>query len=303
MASPIYRQKFREILRAADLEKHVDPTVWRKWWEVNVKPVSDGRAVLKYLAPYVFRVAISDNRILECTDESVTYKYTPSGTKTTKTRTVDGVKFVRGFLQHALPKSFLKVRYYGWMASNSRTTRDRVKWLVWLFLGWTYWLASGVAPQPDRYVLKRPPCEHCGGMLHLIAITDGSWPNPRESRAAICRAGRSRHKLSGQRMMTMNERDIFDRRTIFKTRNQPCRIAVRADHEKCEQITKTRRRNCGVCTSFGDQQKRVRPINPASVRFTENRTLKTANSQRRCRLRFPYGTGRRNSTGLLEQMP
>ena len=75
-------------------------------------------------------------------DESVTYKYTPSGTKTTKTRTVDGVKFVRGFLQHALPKSFLKVRYYGWMASNSRTTRDRVKWLVWLFLGWTYWLGQ-----------------------------------------------------------------------------------------------------------------------------------------------------------------
>ena len=73
-----------------------------------------------------------------------------------------------------LPKSFLKVRYYGWMASNSRTTRDRVKWLVWLFLGWTYWLASGVAPQPDRYVLKRRPCRHCGGTLHLIAITDGS---------------------------------------------------------------------------------------------------------------------------------
>ena len=104
---------------------------------------------------------------------SVTYKYTPSGAKTTKTRTVDGVKFVRGFLQHALPKSFLKVRYYGWMASSSRTTRDRVKWLVWLLLGWTFWLGSGVAPQPDRFVTKRSPCEHCGGELHLIAITDG----------------------------------------------------------------------------------------------------------------------------------
>ena len=54
VASPIYRQKFREILRAAGLEKNIDPSVWHKWWEVNVKPVSDGRAVLKYLAPYVF---------------------------------------------------------------------------------------------------------------------------------------------------------------------------------------------------------------------------------------------------------
>ena len=91
-----------------------------------------------------------------------------------KTRTVQGVKFVRGLLQHVLPKGFQKVRYYGWMASNSQTTRDRVKWLVWLFLGWTFWLGSGVAPQPDRFVSKCSPCEHCGGELHLIAITDGN---------------------------------------------------------------------------------------------------------------------------------
>ena len=84
------------------------------------------------------------------------------------------VLFKYGFLQHTLPKSYLKVCYYGWMASNSRMTRDRVKWLAWLFLGWTYWLASGVAPQPDRYVSKRPPCERCGGILHFVAITDSS---------------------------------------------------------------------------------------------------------------------------------
>lgn len=143
--SPIYRQKFREALRETGLENSVDPAVWHKWWEVNVKPVSDGHAVLKYLAPYVFRVAISDNRILECTDESVTFKYTPSKSKTAKTRTVTGPKFVRGFL---------------------------VKWLVWLHLGWTYWLASGVAPRPELSPAKRPVCEDCGGDLKLIAVTD-----------------------------------------------------------------------------------------------------------------------------------
>ena len=49
-----------------------------------------------------------------------------------------------------------------------------MKWLVWLYQGWTFWLGSGVAPQPDRYESKRPPCNHCGGTLHLIAITDGT---------------------------------------------------------------------------------------------------------------------------------
>ena len=83
--------------------------------------------LLKYLAPYVFRVAISDNRILECTESTVTYQYTPSGTTKVLTKTVAGWKFARGFLQHVLPKGFRKVRHYGWMASNSRTTLERVK--------------------------------------------------------------------------------------------------------------------------------------------------------------------------------
>ena len=170
VASPIYRQKFREVLRAAGLESNVDPAVWNRWWEINVKPVSDGQAVLKYLAPYVYRVAISNNRIVDCTSQSVTYQYTPSGTNKSKTRTVAGVAFVRGFLQHVLPKGFRKVRHYGWMASHSRTTRDHVKWLVWLFRGWTYWLGSGIAPQPERPVPLRPQCTHCGGALRLLAI-------------------------------------------------------------------------------------------------------------------------------------
>ena len=172
-AGKIYRQKFREAMRAAGFEKNVDPSVWRKDWVVDVEPVQDGRAVLKYLAPYVFRVAISDNRILECTESTVTYKYTPSGSTQVLTKTVAGWKFVRGFLQHVLPKGFRKVRHYGWMASNSRTTLDRVKWLVWLFRGWTYWLGSGVAPQPERHQ-NRIRCKVCGGQLSVIMMIDGS---------------------------------------------------------------------------------------------------------------------------------
>jgi len=84
---------------------------------------------------------------------------------------------VRGFLQHTLPKGFRKVRHYGWMSSNSKSTLDRIKWLVWLFLGWTYWLGSGVAPQPERYSSSLQPrpsglCQHCGGELRMIGMTN-----------------------------------------------------------------------------------------------------------------------------------
>ena len=64
------------------------------------------------------------------------------------------------------------------MASNSQTTLDRVKWLVWLvwlvwlYLGWTFWLGSGVAPQPEQRKPQRPKSKDCGGALRMIAMTN-----------------------------------------------------------------------------------------------------------------------------------
>ena len=44
-----------------------------------------------------------------------------------------------------------------------------MKWLVWLYLGWTFWLASGVAPQPERHQ-NRIRCNDCGGQLSVLMI-------------------------------------------------------------------------------------------------------------------------------------
>ena len=57
------------------------------------------------------------------------------------------------------------------MSSNSRINLDEVKWLVWLFLGSTYWLASGHAPQETHR--KRPPvcCRECGGEMHVVDVS------------------------------------------------------------------------------------------------------------------------------------
>ncbi len=59
-----------------------------------------------------FGVAISNNRILECKEQTVTIKYKPSKSSTYKTRTVEGVEFVKGFLQHVLPKDVLRNLYF-----------------------------------------------------------------------------------------------------------------------------------------------------------------------------------------------
>ena len=58
---------------------------------------------------------------------------------------------------------------YGWMSSNSRFDIEKIRWLVWLWLGWTYWLGSGMVV-PDKQKREALRCEHCGGDLQLLAI-------------------------------------------------------------------------------------------------------------------------------------
>jgi hypothetical protein len=54
------------LLRAAGLLEAVDPAAWHRDWVVHCQPAGDGRQSLRYLAPYVFRVAIGDHRIGSC---------------------------------------------------------------------------------------------------------------------------------------------------------------------------------------------------------------------------------------------
>ena len=83
-----------------------------------------------------------------------------------------GNQFVGGFLQHVLPSGLQEVRYYGWMSSSSKTHIDEVRWLVWLFLGWRFWLASGYAPQQKPIERERVRCAACGGEMKIVDIVN-----------------------------------------------------------------------------------------------------------------------------------
>jgi hypothetical protein len=174
-ASTVYRAKFRDAMREADLSDEINsltPQVWQQKWVVDVQPVGDGRAALKYLAPYVYRVAVSNNRIDAVDQSGVTYHFTPTGSPAPVTRTVPGNEFVRGFLQHVLPRNFQRLRYYGFASPNSKLSFDWVRMLVWFHLGWCYLLAQRPAAEPPA----KPPvrCGECGGRMQLVAITDGA---------------------------------------------------------------------------------------------------------------------------------
>jgi hypothetical protein len=130
--SRLFRARFRDALRAAGLLEPIDPTVWTQDWVVRTVAVGDGRAALKYLAAYVFRVAIGDHRILSCEDGQVTFSYRKSGSRRWRSMPLKATEFLRRFLQHVLPRGFQKIRHYGFLSPRARSRFESVRWLAML---------------------------------------------------------------------------------------------------------------------------------------------------------------------------
>jgi len=118
--SIIFRAKFREALRKTDFFDDIPKSVWVQDWVVHCKPVGDGQAAMKYLSAYIFRVAINNHRILKLEDDNVTFRYKDTETGKTKLCSLPAEEFIRRFLQHILPRGFVKVRYYGIFSPSHR---------------------------------------------------------------------------------------------------------------------------------------------------------------------------------------
>jgi hypothetical protein len=129
--SKIFRAKFRDELKKAapDLFNTIPPETWKEKWVVHLQPVGTGEHALKYLAPYIFQVAISNKCLLQLDDGIVTFKYKHGKTKQWKIKTMPVEKFIASFLQHVLPPRFVKVRYYGLLSSQQREQEEKSKTL------------------------------------------------------------------------------------------------------------------------------------------------------------------------------
>jgi len=118
--SGIFRARFRDALRSTELVDLVPAMAWEQDWVVHCKAVGNGETAFKYLAPYIFRVAISNSRLLKVENDQVTFRYRASDTGQSRTCTLATEEFIHRFLQHVLPKGFVKVRYYGFFAPGRR---------------------------------------------------------------------------------------------------------------------------------------------------------------------------------------
>ena len=120
MLSEIFRAKLRDALARAGVAHAIDPTVWQRPWTVHVHHIGRGDHAARYLSRYVYRVALTNQR-LECfAHGQVTFRYTHARTHQTRRLTLPVQSFLARFLQHVLPRGFPKIRSYGLLSPSRR---------------------------------------------------------------------------------------------------------------------------------------------------------------------------------------
>jgi ribosomal protein L37AE/L43A len=162
--SPIFRAKFRDALRQTELFAQIPAQAWHKDWLVHSAPVGSGQQAFQYLAPYIFRVAISNNRLCSLHQGHVTFSYKESATDQLKHCTLTAQEFIRRFLQHVLPPRFIKVRYFGLLSPTHRQLLLKARQLLPA--------ASSKLKSPvlkTTHSLTLLTCPHCGRPLTWLS--------------------------------------------------------------------------------------------------------------------------------------
>jgi hypothetical protein len=151
------RLRLPEALRNAEAWSALLAELVRQKWVVHSQPPCAGaEVVLKYLARYVYRVALSNSRLVRVSDEEVTFRYKDYRQKGQERElTLSGEEFARRFLQHVLPSGFVRIRHYGLLANRGR--QEKLRQCRRLLLGHDIQAATKPLPvaEPDL-------CARCG---------------------------------------------------------------------------------------------------------------------------------------------
>jgi hypothetical protein len=147
--------QFRQLLRR----------LHRQDWVVYAQPAFGGpRQVLRYLGRYTHRVAISNHRLLSFDGERVTFRWKDyaRGSKQ-RTMTLAATEFLRRFFLHVLPKGFVRIRHFGFLANRFRV--PQLKLCRQLLATDPLSSAPAQVPSADTSIWH---CPHCGSVMVVL---------------------------------------------------------------------------------------------------------------------------------------
>lgn len=165
----VFRGKLRDEFRTHGIEHLVPASAWSRPWIVDCEAVGNGRSSLKYLAAYVFRVAVTEHRVTQCdwhddmNSAKLTLMVKRSGTQRYRPMSLSVTEFIRRYLQHVLPSGLMKVRHYGFLNGRSKIPLLLIAWLVAIANNRVMELC-----RTEILVTPKPPpllCSSCGGVM------------------------------------------------------------------------------------------------------------------------------------------
>jgi hypothetical protein len=161
-----------------------------KWVVYCKRPFGGPEDVLRYLARYTHRVAISNRRLISLDDKGVAFKwkdYRLEGPERyNKVMTLDIHEFIRRFLMHVLPPGFHRIRYYGFLTSQTRAKNiARIRKLLAVPLI-PVDAIKAVNAKPEEPKAPEHPCPCCGSRMRIIeTFLRGQQPKHRATAPKI----------------------------------------------------------------------------------------------------------------------
>ncbi len=168
--------KLAALTNAQAFTAHLAPLRNTEWVVYSKRPFGGPAEVLRYLARYTHRVAISNRRLVALNDKGVTFKwkdYRLEGRERYGVMTLDTHEFIRRFLMHVLPQGFHRIRYYGLLTSPTRARNiARIRELLAVQL---IPIDAIKAANTKHEEPKAPEhvCPCCGGRMRII---ETFWP-------------------------------------------------------------------------------------------------------------------------------
>ena len=141
----------------------------KPWVVYAKKPLAGPQHVIRYLAHYTHRVAIANGRLLRLENGQVTFRWRDSAHgNRQKVMTLDAVEFLRRFLLHVLPRGFVKIRHFGYLANRERKRALRL--CSTLLRPFVVGTQPEALPARARDQKKCPYCQH-GKLVPLVRLS------------------------------------------------------------------------------------------------------------------------------------
>jgi hypothetical protein len=168
---------------------YLAPLRQTEWVVYSKRPFGGPEPVLRYMARYTHRVAISNSRLVALDDNGVTFKwkdYRVDGPDRAKLMTLAPDEFIRRFLVHVLPAGFHRIRHYGLFASSARAENIARARQLLNAPATQRATADTTATDTSEPKTLAHPCPHCGGRMIIIETFErGSSPRHRPTGSAI----------------------------------------------------------------------------------------------------------------------